>query len=175
MSKPSRYSEAVKAYLERLGNPYASLQLFGAPEEEEENSLANNASRPYQLLQNPYAKLSIEGEVEGTREASSASTTSLSVEKGKESLSIAEFRARTRRIFKQYIPVLENGRLRAHHRDFISRNESCSPTKRYRLVRQLEKYDLSNVEGLKARFNREREPLTEEKLKQIERLVDSED
>jgi hypothetical protein len=89
-------------------------------------------------------------------------------------LSKAEFRAGCRRIFGQYIPALERGRLRTHHRDFITRNESSSPARRHRLVKHLEKYDISKTHGVTAHFNRG-EPLTDEKLKQIERLADSED
>lgn len=159
---PPRHSGAVKAYLKRLGNPYASLQIGDEP-------------RSYRLLENPYAKLSGMEEVEESREASPEPVLMSLVESARGSLSKVEFRARSRRIFRQYVPALEKGRLRAHHRDFITRNESCSPTRRYRLVKQLEKYDLSEVQGLKAQFNREREALTDEKLIQIERLVDSED
>lgn len=174
MNKPPRHSAAVKAYLKRLGNPYASLQI-GDDIEQEENEVSANEPRSYRLLQNPYAKLSSVEELEQAKEASPESTPVSLVESTRGFLSKAEFQARSRRIFKQYVPALEKGRLRAHHRDFITRNESCSPTRRYRLVKQLEKYDLSEVQGLKAQFNREREALTDEKLKQIERLVDSED
>ena len=174
MKNPHPYSDAVRAYLHRLGNPYASLQVRDDPENDE-HEVPNNASRLYHLLENPYATLSMGKEAEKPRETSPESTNSSSVKAPRGSLSKADFCARSSRIFKQYIPAPEKGRLRAHHRDFITRNESCSSTRRYRLVKQLEKFDLSNIEGIKTRFNRERELFTDEKLKQIERLVDSED
>ena len=174
MNKPHRHSGAVKAYLKRLGNPYASLQI-GDDIEKSENEVSSDGLRSYRLLQNPYAKLSSEKELEQAIVTSLEPTPLSLVESTRGTLSKAEFQARTRRIFKQYVPALEKGRLREHHRDFITRNDSCSPTRRYRLVKQLEKYDLSEVQGLKAQFNREREALTDEKLKQIERLVDRED
>jgi hypothetical protein len=48
-------------------------------------------------------------------------------------LSKTEFRSACRAIFGYYIPAIENGRLRAHHREFIIRNESSSGEKRFRL------------------------------------------
>lgn len=174
VKKSLHYSAALKAYLKRLENPYASLQICDDVEKTE-IEVHNDEQHSYRLLQNPYAKLSMAGEAEEAEEASSKPIPMSPVASTRGSLSKAEFRVRSRRIFEQYIPALEKGRLRAHHRDFITRNQSCSPPKRYRLVKELEKYDLAKVHGLKAHFNREREALTSEKLKQIERLVESED
>ena len=162
-------SSALQAYLRLLGNPYASLELAENFKEGKELSDA------YSALQNPYAKLSSGEEVDRETGTPSRSTKASIVEALPPSLSKVQFRARCNRIFKQYIPALEKGRLRAHHRDFILRNESCSSKKRYRLVMQLEKYDLSKVEGIQAHFNRERDVLTEKKLKEVERLAESEE
>lgn len=174
MYKRSRYSASVRAYLRRLGNPYASLQLHDDPDEEIIHA-SDRTPHSYRQLEDPYAKLSMMDDVDESNRESSTLVAVPEPNVGRESLSRIEFRARCSRIFRQYIPVLEHGKLRTHYRDFIVRNESSSPSKRYRLVRHLEKYDLSTVQGVTARFNREREPLTDEKLRQIERLVDGED
>lgn len=159
----------VIEYLRTLGNPYAKEQMFDVVAEAEgkasrsSTTPVNQLGRPAapqpakgwfdQPSGNPYARL----EDEPTTPAA---------------LSKAEYRARCRRIFRQYIPAIEQGRLRTHHRDFITRNESRSPTDRLRIVMALEKYDLSDVPGLTAQFNRERDPFTEAKLQEIERQLD---
>lgn len=165
MTKARGKSEILKAYLKRLENPYASLQVSNDAEQKDASEVSSVSQRPY--VRHPYAYASMEVE-------SDVSSSAIAKQPVKGALAKAEFRARCRRIFEQYIPTIEKGRLRTHHRDFIARNESRSPTTRYLLINKLQKYDLSTVPGLKARFNRERELLTDEKLKQIERLVDSE-
>lgn len=169
MVKPPEKSDIVKAYLRRLGNPYASLQVSTDAEEMDADEVSSDAQRPY--IRHPYALASL---VEDENGVSSGLIFKQPAQLIGTTLSKAEFRARCRRIFEQYIPPPEKGRLRAYYRDFILRNESRSPKARYLLVHQLQKYDLSNIQGLKCYFNRERESLTEEKLKQIERLVDDE-
>jgi hypothetical protein len=89
-------------------------------------------------------------------------------------LSKTEFRAGCRAIFGYYIPAIENGRLRAHHREFITRNESSSGEKRFRLYSELKRYDLSSIIGINPHFNRERDALTDAKLREIERIVGGE-
>jgi hypothetical protein len=89
----------------------------------------------------------------------------------KVSLSKEGFIAGCRRIFRQYIPSVEKGRLRQHHRDFITRNQGRGGSIRHLLLQELSKYDLSGLPGMEARFNRERNDLTDQKLKQIERSV----
>ena len=165
MAKVREQSEVLKAYLKRLGNPYASLQVSDNAEQKDASVVSNVTQRPY--VRHPYAYASMEV-------GSNISSSAIAKPPAKGALAKAEFRAKCRRIFEQYIPTIEKGRLRTHHRDFIARNESRSPATRYLLVNKLQKYDLSTVPGLKAHFNRERELLTDEKLKQIERLVDSE-
>lgn len=88
-------------------------------------------------------------------------------------LSKAEFIARCRRIFRQYMPALETKGLRTHHRDFITRNLSGPATRRARLAQHLEKYDLSEIVGIDPQFNREKDPFAEAKLREIERLADT--
>jgi hypothetical protein len=166
MNAPTRKDPKVREYLRALGNPYAASQIFG----ESEDAVVNDE---YRLLGNPYAKLALAAE----------SDTPLSQELGPKSvtqpiplsLSRTEFRARAQRVFRQYIPSMEKGRLRPHHRDFIARNESCSAAKRYRLIRELEKYDTSTIQGLIPQFNRERDALTVEKLRDIERAAEGEE
>lgn len=91
-----------------------------------------------------------------------------------EGLSKTEFRLGCRVIFRYYIPALENGRLRARHREFITRNESSSGEKRFRLYSELKRYDLSSITGITPHFNRERDALTDAKLRDIERIVGGE-
>ena len=164
MAKVREQSEVLKAYLKRLGNPYASLQVSDNAEQKDASVVSNVTQRPY--VRHPYAYASMEV-------GSNISSSAIAKPPAKGALAKAEFRAKCRRIFEQYIPTIEKGRLRTHHRD-LSPVMSPPPATRYLLVNKLQKYDLSTVPGLKAHFNRERELLTDEKLKQIERLVDSE-
>jgi hypothetical protein len=89
-------------------------------------------------------------------------------------LSKTEFRSACRAVFGNYIPAIENGRLRAHHREFITRNESCSGEKRFRLYSELKRYDLTSIPGITPQFNRERDAFTGAKLQEIERVVGGE-
>ena len=89
-------------------------------------------------------------------------------------LSKTEFQSACRAIFRYYIPAIENGRLRGHHREFITRNESRSGEKRFRLFSELRRYDLSSIPGINPQFNRERDALTGAKLWEIERIVGGE-
>ena len=123
-------------------------------------------------LGNPYASLSVAVEVEqGVHEIGVPAVTVSASDVPNASISKQDFEGECRRIFRQYIPALEKGRLRPHHRAFITRNHSRSPALRYRLLEQLRKYDLSHIRGLQIQFNREREELTAGKLTQIERAV----
>ncbi|MDY0041939.1 MAG: hypothetical protein RBS57_16625 [Desulforhabdus sp.] len=164
--------EARKAYLKRLGNPYASLQV-----ESEEESLGNQTDisikegmQSYiKTLGNPYAKESFFAEESESEPESTVTSDANALPKG--NLSKEEFRTRCRSIFRGYIPPFEKGRIRPHHRNFIARNESRPPAERYRLYMELVKYDLSSTPGLSTFFNRERDLLTEEKLKEIEESI----
>jgi hypothetical protein len=171
MTKPSRQSAAVQLYLRRLENPYASLQMFDEPQVARDDAV-NDESRLYRLRGNPYAKLVTTDGTQEKRVAPTKTSLAPSVAPIRQALSKSGFRAQAKRIFKQYVPALEKGRLRTHHQGFITRNESCLPTRRYRLIKHLERYDISKIQGLIPQFNRERDALTDEKLKQIERLAD---
>ncbi len=148
MARLSRKSPVVQEYLRTLGNPYASSQMF-----DDDDGLEIDVAREYRLR-------------DSLPDSSSKPV--------RPALSKPASRARAKRIFSQYIPALERGQLRGHHLDFITRNESCSPTKRFRLISALEKYDISTLQGLIPQFNRERDTLTESKLKEIERLAEDE-
>ena len=93
----------------------------------------------------------------------------------KQTVSKEEFESECRRIFVRYIPAAEKGRLRPHHRDFIARNLSRTAQSRHNVLGKLRRYDLSQIPGFEARFNRERAELTETKLKEIEEAVNKEE
>lgn len=166
---PKERSALRKAYLRRLGNPYASLQV---PEDDFE--IYSERQRAYRERGNPYAKLSSGPEEVEDRHIPSERSANSEIERPA-ALSKADFQTQCRDIFRPYIPHAEKGRLRAHHRRFIARHEARSPITRARLVRELRKYDISTLQGVRAYFNREREVFTDEKLKQIEHLVGDDD
>jgi hypothetical protein len=156
-------SPALRDALRLLGNPYASLQTFAAPEL---RTLTERERAYVRLLENQYAPLSIGITAQGN--PSSLKSPEVRVLK---SVPKAEFQKECRRIFGQYIPAVEKGRLRHHHRGFISRNVGRAPGIRAALLSELRKYDLGDLPGFQARFNRERNPFTEAKLKDIELAV----
>jgi hypothetical protein len=170
VTKKSDKSAGIREYLRLLGNPYASLQVVDDVEELEAAEIVGNEKHSY--VRHPYAFISQAEEAQETVSHPVARPLAGPI---KGELSKVEFRAKCRRIFIPYIPALEKGKLRKHHRDFISRNESRSATMRHRLVTFLERYDILQVPGINAQFNREREVFTEEKLNQIERMADSDD
>lgn len=158
-----------RAAIKLSENPYASLELEGAPEQQPEASPRDRRRAYIRLLENQYASLSLADEpaAEGNDGAASVQQ-----DVPRRMCSKAEFRAGCRQIFLGYIPAPEAGKLRTHHRDFIARNESRSPTARFRLLAELSKYDLSSEPGLRAQFNRERDIWTEDKLRKVERDTD---
>jgi hypothetical protein len=165
---------AITAYLRVLGNPYAKLQVLDVEEVSEPQAdpdlrPATAEERAYaRLLQNQYALLSIT--VADSRKTASAVPDHPTASPGRTELSKRDFVVGSTRVLRPYIPSVEKGRLRRHHRDFIIRNQNRTPSERYLLLRALSKYDLGSA-GIEARFNREREDVTDEKLKQIERSV----
>lgn len=90
-------------------------------------------------------------------------------------LSETAFDSQCRAILRFYVPEAEKGRLRPHYRDFITRNRKRSGRGRYLIIQRLRQYDLSEIQGIKTQFNREEDVLTEAKLRDIERRVDSEE
>lgn len=176
MSKNPRNMAAITEALRLLGNPYAKLQIFD--EVEEATPVADfrpltDAEHAYVCrLENPYASLSVAAEVEESVQEKHVPAVAVSTnDASNASISKHDFEAGCRRIFRQYIPALEKGRLRPHHRAFIMRNHSRSSALRYCMLEELRKYDLSSIRGLQVQFNREREELTADKLTQIERAV----
>lgn len=161
----SRTSQlCVGPLLRKSENPYASLELVDTAEPTQGQTFADRRRAYIRLLGNQYASLSLVDQLEEETPAVLQKATG-----SRRACSKAEFRATCRKIFLGYIPALENGKLREHHRDFITRNESRSPDVRYRLLVELQKYDLSSHPGLRAQFNRERDIWTEEKLRKIEK------
>jgi len=157
MTKPSAKKETQSDVLRRLGNPYAKLQLL------------DNVIETARLLQNPYAKEQMLFDDHTDEVVAGAAAGSVAAAVVEAEITQREFEAECRRIFKQYIPAVEKGRIRDHHRDFIARNRSRSARQRARLLVELRKYDISSIKGLSAQFNRERDQLTVDKLAKIER------
>jgi hypothetical protein len=89
----------------------------------------------------------------------------------RKSLSKGDFESGCRTIFRRYMPEMERTKLRSHHQDFIRRHVNCSPERRYTLLEELRRYDLSTESGLRTYFNREEDAFTEAKLLQIEQSV----
>src|SRR5688572_14188657 len=118
MTKPDRSSPKVKEYLRLLGNQYACLSIF-ADEDELQTSASTEAAQ---------SNLA-------TYEQEKPIPPAL--------LSKSDFRSLCRRVFGQYIPEFEKGKLRQHHRDFITRNESRPAAARAFIAAQLLKYDIS--------------------------------
>ena len=85
-----------------------------------------------------------------------------------EKLSKKDFRSGCTDFFLQYIPPEEGKKLRPHYRAFINRNENRSSAARSAILRELLKYDFSDVGSLSPHFNREGDPITEAKLRAIE-------
>jgi hypothetical protein len=162
-------SDAVRARLCEMGNPYASLQLS----DEDEGAVIHPIESPKELTlemtQNPWATLyyGADNPVDAPAMERPAQT-KLSVTS---KLSKSEFRHACRAIFRCYIPEIEKSRIRDHHRDFIVRNESRSATGRFQVLEALRRYDLSAVQGFQAHFNRERDVFTDAKLREIEKLI----
>lgn len=157
MTKLPAKKETQSDALRRLGNPYAKLQLL------------DNVIETARLLQNPYAKEQMMFDDHTEEVVTSAAADSMSEAVAEPEATQREFESECRRIFRQYIPAVEKGRIRDHHRDFIDRNRSRSARQRARLIVELRKYDISSIKGLSAQFNRERDQLTVDKLAKIER------
>jgi hypothetical protein len=166
---------ALTQYLKLLGNPYAKLSYLD-PEENEspqgdlELRPPTEAEREYaRLLGNQYALLSVALKDSSAPTEQGDRRTTAQRSTSKLSLSKEDFENECRRIFRQYIPAVEKGRLRRHHKEFIARNQSRGPIVRHELVEKLRRYDIAG--GVEARFNREREDITDAKLRKLELSV----
>jgi hypothetical protein len=146
-------SDAVRARLRQLGNPYASLQLSDEDEDESAVIHASKSSKELtlELTQNPWATLYYEAD-DPVHAPATASPTQIKASVSSK-LSKSEFRHACRAIFRCYIPEIEKARIRDHHRDFIVRNESRSVTRRFQVVEALRRYDLSSVPGSQLHSN----------------------
>lgn len=114
---------------------------------------------------NPYASLANlqDEELPASANVESSPEPALAVTK-------AVFRGECTRVFRLYIPAAERGRLREYMRAFINRNESRSAKARALLLRELARFDFSDL-GAIPQFNREDESLSEQKLREVERSV----
>lgn len=125
MSKDRSDAAAVRKALRRLGNPYAKLQIDeDSAQVKPHLRPLTEAERAYvQRTENPYASLSVADA--GEEAVQQRSVTVPGVEGGvtsKPSISQRDFEGECRRIFRQYIPSAEKGKIRRHHREFILRN-----------------------------------------------------
>src|ERR1044071_9065215 len=168
-------SPAARAYLRKLRNPYATDQIeeqsaeFAHVAEPASNnsSLATSGEAGEKersdvwASQDPYATLA----EEPPRRVSRTSRKTLGP-----TCSRAEFRAGCKRVLRHYSLAPERG-LREEHAAFIARNEDRPPEIRYELLRELQRFDLSDIQGIQPRLHREKDVLTEEKLNAIERKV----
>ena len=172
MKKTRRLSEAERAVLNARGNPYWSLQL---EDEDPVQEPTLEEKRAYlRKLENPAAYHDVMGDSPSVTSdvapvPSQRDTAKRPTIRG---VSKADFQQGCRRIFGQYMPATERGRLRDHHRAFIVRNENSTPARRAALMGHLQRYDLSAIAGISPQFNRERDVLTEAKLRAIEKAAD---
>jgi hypothetical protein len=150
MDTGSPRSRRLSQYLSRLGNPYAAEQIFDPAD-----------------LQRAPDDLQIAGHERGTAENAGRAA----APRTRATATKASFQRGCRDIMRQYIPPAEQGRLRPAHADFIARHENRAGTERHALLTALSRYDLSDLGEYQARFNREREDLTEEKLRELERFL----
>ena len=116
---------------------------------------------------NPYAKTAVTLRVEEAPMAAAF----VAKTQAAGAVSQAAFDSECRRILGGYMPEGEKGRLRPHYTDFIKRNKAQASSIRFRILTYLRKYDLSGILGLETRFNREKDELTDAKLREIEQAA----
>jgi hypothetical protein len=153
-------SPAHSDALRELGNPYACIQTYPVPEI---RARTKEESAYIRELGDQYASLSIVIPGPETSVPVRAPVAQVPATASK-----VEFEKECRRVFRQYIPAVEKNRLRRHHLNFIARNAGRAPGIRGALLADLRKFDLGDTPGFRARFNRERNPFTEAKLREIE-------
>jgi hypothetical protein len=161
-----------RAELRKSGNPYAA-HYYGP--EVPHSSPTQPARQQLRALENPYAHdyyLGVEKEVAITESSLPESIKPPTAPQ--KSLSKADFESGCRSIFRRYMPEMERTKLRSHHQDFIRRNVNCSSPRRFALLEELRRYDLSSEPGLRTYFNREEDTFTEAKLVKIEESVKEE-
>ena len=158
-----------RATLRKSGNPYAAHYY----EPDTAALPAEEARRKFRASENPYALHYYLGVDEDAEAATRSSPTMAAnpATRGRKTLSKADFDSGCRSIFRRYMPEMERAKLRPHHQDFIRRNVNCSPERRYALLEELRRYDLSTEGSLRTYFNREEDDFTEAKLLKIEAAV----
>jgi hypothetical protein len=134
---------------------------------------ADSYAKKYRDLENPYAKLSMVDDPPDSV-AMGAQPVSIRTKEVVRKAPKALFKSECKRLFSQYMPAVEQGKLRQHYKDFITRNEDQTAEKRGALLAALARYDLASS-GYRSQFNRERASLTESKLRTIERQVEQDD
>lgn len=176
MAKAKSECKETRECLKLMGNPYASLSIDDPVDEKSPRNLSEEqAHEAFRESQNPYAQHYYLGDPEKAPippigEPKRQSALFVTRSRG---LSKQRFQSSCRRILRQYLPSEERRILRPHHRDFIERNESRSAEERFLIIKKLSRYDLSQGENYNARFNRERDVLTEKKLHEIEQIIDN--
>lgn len=151
----SKFTKKQIDFIKLMGNPYAKL------------SYTDDITAYIKQLENPYAKLS--ELYKPCHKENNIKTINIKFTK---KLSKKHFQLGCRDIFLQYIPSIKRKHIRPEHREFITRNQSRSPEERYALLNELQKYDLTTSIEYRSHFNREREELTERKLKAIEKILE---
>ena len=169
MKKAKGISETERAVLRARGNPYWSLQFDDDEARPRVEPTLDQKRRYLRTLENPAAFHDVMGGAAEDRAPQLSPSKPLDIAGD---VSKLDFQRRCKRIFVQYIPPAEKGRLRQHHKEFILRNENSPPRRRGALLAHLQRYDLSNLLGLQPQFNRERDVLTEAKLRTLEKSVD---
>lgn len=171
---------------ERSGNPYAYVQV---PEGVDEVTIPKSWSREAQMSLpltadsiEPVARKVSQGEDNKSDLANNALIHPYAAadrEAEPDSIKIhvptrlskRDFEVGCRRLFQQYMPPEEGKMIRAHYRDFISRNANRSPEMRSSILGGLMKYDISDAGNLSPQFNREGDPFTDKKLRAIEKKL----
>ena len=154
-----------RADLRLSENPYAAHYY-----EPSDKGAVRTPRDLYQLSENPHARDYYLGS-ERSETPSTAPTTSEVSPTDRRTTSKADFEAGCRATFRRYMPEMERSKLRSHHQDFIRRNAAASPERRYALLQELRRYDLSSETGLRTYFNLEEDAFTEAKLRKIEESV----
>ncbi len=158
-----------RADLRMSGNPYASH--YYQPDGPAEVSVEQAPKLLLRNGENPYAHHYYCGDTQEEGFSPPSSVDSSNPPPARKSLSKADFESGCRSIFRRYMPEMERTKLRSHHQEFIRRNLNCSPERRYALLQQLQRYDLTSETGLRTYFNFEEDAFTEAKLLKIEESV----
>lgn len=150
--------------------------LSNVPHRARGSTLTAEQAKKLALLNDPYAFVDFQESVDELEQQELVQATSGAAKidlvrkqrRSPSTISKADFKRECRRIFEQYVPLMEKGALRPEHKSFISRNLECEGSERFNVLASLKRYDLGDLGRVRAQFNRERHELTEEKLLEIE-------